>query len=99
MRTVYAKHLPYDDGHLGKVAADMDHHGAPTIRVVEFDGELYAIEGSHRLAVAKERDIAPKLVVETTEDDALPSGHWKRVAATLPAYTFETSSCSSSQTS
>jgi len=89
MKRVFAKHPPYEDGHLGEVALDMDHHGAPTIRVMKFEGDYYALEGSHRLAVADHRGVTPKLVVEIEETDALPSEHWKRVADTLPLYEFE----------
>jgi hypothetical protein len=85
---VRAKHLPYEDGHLGKVGADMDVAGAPTIRVVEFDGELYAVEGSHRLAQAHHRGETPKLVIEATDTDDDRDGYWRRVAATLPLYEF-----------
>lgn len=85
---VRAKHAPYENGHLGKVGADMDVAGAPTIRVVEFDGELYAIEGSHRLAQAHHRGLEPKLVIEAVEPEAVPSDHWRKVADTLPIYEF-----------
>ena len=88
-RVVRAKHPPYEDGHLGKVASDMDCYGAPTIRVIEFEGELYAIEGSHRLAVAHHRGVTPKLVVELPDPCGLPSEHWRGIIAGLPIYEFE----------
>lgn len=89
MKRVFAKHLPYEDGHLGEVANDMDVHGAPTIRVMKVNDDYYALEGSHRLAVAHHRGEIPKLVVEIEETDALPSSHWLKVADTLPLYEFE----------
>jgi hypothetical protein len=33
MKRIYAKHLPYTDGHLGKVALDMEHAGAHMVMV------------------------------------------------------------------
>lgn len=63
----------------------MDHAGAPTIRCVEVDGYLCAIEGSHRLAQALQRGLIPKIVV--VEPDIAPYGagvDWSR----LPRYEF-----------
>jgi len=57
--------------------------------VMLFRGDFYALEGSHRLAVAHHRGEIPKLVVEIEEVDALPSDHWGRVAVNLPVYEFE----------
>ena len=89
MRTVRAKHLPYETGHLGDVVAEMRTQGAPTIRVMEFNGELYATEGSHRLAAAHYLGEVPKLVVEIAETDVLPDEYWTRVSESLPIYDFE----------
>jgi hypothetical protein len=52
MKTIYAKHEPYTDGHYDEVMREMEVQGQPTIRCVERNGQLYALEGSHRLAVA-----------------------------------------------
>lgn len=42
-------------GHLTNVIAYMREHGAPNLRVVRIDGDLYqAIEGCHRLQAASE---------------------------------------------
>lgn len=65
-KTIHAKHEPYEDGHLGDVYNDMLVHGEPTIRVVEFEGELFATEGSHRLAVANHLGLPVKVVIEET---------------------------------
>jgi len=89
-----AKHEPYSDGHLGEVTNLMQWRqailssGAPTIRVVRFKGELYATEGSHRLAAAAYLGIIPKIWIDESEVDALPEGHWQKVSDTLPSYEF-----------
>lgn len=88
MKRVFAKHLPYEDGHLGEVSNDMDVYGAPTIRVMKVNNDYYALEGSHRLAVAHYRGEIPKLVIEIEDKDSLPDHHWLSVAKTLPLYEF-----------
>lgn len=91
-RSVYAKHPPYDNGHLGRVVEEMRVQGAPTIRVVEFCGNLYAMEGSHRLAAAHHLGLVPKFVAEVgqlADEIAVSSEHWTKVAETLPEYRFE----------
>lgn len=90
--TVYAKHLPYPDAVRTMLVADeMQLGGPPTIRVVQYDGKYFALEGSHRLALAHANGIVPKLVVLPVHDD--DSGElntfWQRVAPTLPRYDFE----------
>lgn len=89
MTTVRAKHPPYDDGHLGEVVNDMRVAGPPTIRVVRFNGELYATEGSHRLAAASYLGVIPKVWIDETIVDALPDGHWEKVSEKLPAYKYD----------
>ena len=89
MQNIRAKHLPYENGHLGKVVQEMIVQGAPTIRVMSFNGELYATEGSHRLAAAHYLGEVPKLVVEIEETDTLPDNHWEKVSTQLPIYEFE----------
>ena len=88
MRTIYAKHEPYTNGHLGKVVEEMKLTGPPTIRCVEFDDCLFAIEGSHRLASAYLLDLIPKIVVLRKEVGDL-GAHWRKVAKTLPKYEFD----------
>jgi hypothetical protein len=89
MRTVYAKHLPYDDGHLGEVVAEMRQIGAPTLRVMDHRGALMATEGSHRLAAAHHLGIVPKLVVEVSDVPGDLCAHWDVVASDLPSYDFD----------
>ena len=89
MTTVRAKHPPYETGRLGDVVNEMRVQGAPTIRCMRFQGELYATEGSHRLFAAQYLGEVPKLVVEIEETDALPDEHWSKVAPTLPAIEFD----------
>ena len=52
MTVIYAKHEPYEDGHLGDVIAEMQLAGTPTLRCVEWRDGYYALGGSHRLAAA-----------------------------------------------
>ena len=88
MRTVYAKHLPYNNVHLDLVIAEMILTGAPTIRVTEFEGKLFAIEGSHRLAAAHKMGLEPKLVI-MEEDVGGLEANWQKVAKTLPIYEYK----------
>ena len=87
MTTIKAKHPPYD-GHLAQVVDDMRVAGPPTIRVVRFQGELYATEGSHRLAAAAYLGVIPRVWIEEAEVDALPDEHWQKVAEGLPVHEF-----------
>lgn len=86
---VFAKHEPYTDGHLGKVVAEMKAKGAPIINVVEWRGDYYAIEGSHRLAAAYHLEIEPVLVVTVPDHiDQSDEEFWTRVRETLPHYSW-----------
>lgn len=87
MRTVYAKHFPYDDDHLGVVIDEMKLTGAPTIRVIEFEDKLFAIEGSHRLAAAHHLELEPKLVIMEEDVEGLEES-WRKVAKTLPTWSY-----------
>lgn len=89
MTKIHAKHEPYTNGHLGKVVEDMKLAGPPTIRVMRFNGELYATEGSHRIASAHQLGLIPKVVIEMENSDTLPDEHWKKVSETLPTYDFD----------
>ena len=87
MTRIYAKHPPYTDGHLGEVALDMDHAGEPTIRAVEFRGELFALEGSHRLYLSYERGLIPRIIV--LEPDVTGcEAFFEAIRYTLPPYDF-----------
>lgn len=57
---------------LGRVRADMLKMGAPTIRAIEDGGRLVAIEGTHRLAVAADLGLTPRIVV-LGDDDVVPA--------------------------
>lgn len=65
----------------------MEVAGQPTIRVMEYGGELFALEGSHRLCAAHLAGIEPKLVVEIPEVD-FPIDRQK-IIDKLPIYDFE----------
>jgi hypothetical protein len=88
VRTIYAKHEPYRTGHLGKVVEEMKLTGPPTIRVMEFDGKWFAVEGSHRLAACDILGFCPKIVVLREDSEGLDA-HWAEVAKDLPEYNFE----------
>ncbi len=86
MIDVYAKHPPYEDGHLGEVVADMQRLGAPTIRVIWYDGKLMALEGSHRLAACHHLGLTPLLLIEEPD---LPDTSTAGALPTLPAYRMD----------
>lgn len=88
MKSIFAKHLPYENGHLGEVTHDMIEMGEPTIRVMKYQNEYYALEGSHRIAAAHHLGKIPKLVIEIEETNTLPDSHWDKVSNTLPEYEF-----------
>jgi len=89
MTKVFAKHPPYENGHLGEVMEDMKLAGPPTVRVMRFNGELFATEASHRLASAALMGLIPKVVIEVEQSDTLPNEHWQKVATTLPSYDYD----------
>lgn len=86
MIDVYAKHLPYEDGHLGEVVGDMQQLGAPTLRVIWYDGKLMALEGSHRLAACHHLGLTPLLLVEEPD---LPVTSTAHAVDALPAYRMD----------
>lgn len=88
MTRIYAKHAPYQDGHLGEVALEMDHAGAPTIRAVRYEGELFALEGSHRLALAYHRGLIPRIIAYETDAEGCDT-FFARIKDRLPAYDFD----------
>lgn len=60
MNKIALPHNHFDIDHLVKVIAEMQTLGAPVIRVVHVDGDLYqAIEGSHRLRAAAALGLTP----------------------------------------
>lgn len=88
MKKVYAKHEPYTNGHLKKIYDEMELSN-PIIRVVEFDGDYMAIEGSHRLYCSYTMGVIPRLIVLESELEGIPDSHWKRIKDTLPVYEFD----------
>jgi hypothetical protein len=86
---VFAKHEPYTDGHLGNVMAQMRRLGAPTIAVVEWRGDLFALEGSHRLSCAHELSLVPTFVVHQPDlVDRDGEAFWQTVRDTVPHYAW-----------
>jgi hypothetical protein len=87
---VYAKHDPYwDTGHLGDVLQEMEKLGSPTINVVEWRGDLFAIEGSHRLCAAYLLGLVPNLVIHFPERFDPSDEQFLTVAKErLPHYTW-----------
>jgi hypothetical protein len=83
-KSILAKHLPYDSGHLGPVLDEMLLCGPPTIRCLRVGEWVFlALEGSHRLAAASALGLAPRLVVVRPEIEAVrrgpgagPGGDW-----------------------
>jgi hypothetical protein len=59
---IWAKHEP-DPGHLREVIEEMKTLGAPTVRCVDWRGDLHAIEASHRLGAAFELGLTPNVVI------------------------------------
>jgi hypothetical protein len=87
MTRIFAKHEPYDDGHLGEVVAEMLLAGWPTIRVVAAPGGYAALEGSHRLAAAHWLGLGVKLV--ELEPDGHLAANW-HLLERLPRYDWPT---------
>ena len=87
---VYAKHDPYfDTGHAGEVIDEMKVLGPPTINVVDWRGELYAVEGSHRLFAAHFLGLIPNLIISYPERyDSTDEEFWSRLSTRLPHYAW-----------
>ena len=68
---------------------DMDRLGAPRIQVVEWRGDYFAVEGSHRLCAAFELGLTPDLeILESERHDSEDEGFWSSVKQRLPHYTW-----------
>ncbi len=86
---IWAKH-DTDPDRYQDVLLEMLKLGPPTIRCVEFGGEFYAIEGSHRLKAAHALGLHP--VVELVKAElswGLVDEFWDMVRLTLPPYSWE----------
>jgi hypothetical protein len=89
MKTIYAKHLLYDNGHLIPILDEMRHCGPPTLRCVKIaDGVWMVLEGSHRVAAAFLHRMTPKLVVLQPEVEEYAPGRWSLKLKELPSYSF-----------
>lgn len=88
MTIIYAKHEAYDH-RIGKIVKEMRELGPPKLRAVLFEGELFALEGSHRLASADYLGLVPEIILEKTESDTALDIFWKFAKERLPKYEFE----------
>lgn len=91
MKKVYAKHLPYKNGHYAKVYKEMElNDDGPIIRVVKTDKDEYcAVEGSHRIASAHSQNKIPRLIVLEPDAVGISDDWWSSIKNTLPLYEFE----------
>jgi hypothetical protein len=65
--TIVAIHKPHVDRYLA-VRNEMQEMGAPTIEVVDCGDHYMALEGSHRLAAAKDLGLVPMLTVRDQDE-------------------------------
>jgi PadR family transcriptional regulator PadR len=87
---VWAKHEADPERYRG-VLEEMRELGPPTIRCVEFRGQLYALEGSHRLAAAWALELCPILdIVEPDFPLSEADSFWEGARVNLPAYAWTT---------
>lgn len=90
IKRVYAKHLPYKNGHYPIVYHEMTLNDGPIIRVLKTgDNEYCAVEGSHRIASCHSQNKIPRLIVLEPESDTVPEEWWNNIRKTLPCYEFE----------
>lgn len=90
MKKVYAKHLPYTNGHYADVYHEMTLNDGPIIRAVKVGDDYCAIEGSHRIAACHDLGKDLRLLVVTPDaKDGLDDSHWNAIKSTLPCYEFE----------
>lgn len=91
MKVVYAKHLPYKNGHYSTVFKEMElNDDGPIIRVIQIDENEYcAVEGSHRLACAFFLKKIPRLIVLTPDEQGLSFEFWTNIKLKLPKYKFD----------
>jgi hypothetical protein len=88
---IYAKHLPYEDGNLGKVFDEMELAGEPTIRVIgygDYKKQFFALEGSHRLYLAHKYGMIPKIWVMTPDVELIDEDRYLSIIKGLPYYDF-----------
>ena len=91
LKKVYAKHLPYKNGHYAKVYKEMElNDDGPIIRALKMgDDEYCAVEGSHRIASTHSQNKIPRLVILEPDVVGVPDYWWEAVKDTLPCYEFD----------
>jgi hypothetical protein len=85
---VYAKHPPWDH-RIGLVVQDMRRLGPPALKGIMFEGNIFALEGSHRLAAAEYLFLSP--IFTLVQPDVPDSGlvdFWHLARERLPQYRF-----------
>jgi hypothetical protein len=102
MTTVYTIHAP-EASKLEVIKTEMRQLGAPTIRVVNCDDYLMALEGSHRIAAACALGIKPEFVIFEQDDiidltgfDWFDSANWDKTrypAGEVAGELFSTQAC------
>lgn len=86
---IWAKHKP-DPERLAGVKAEMTFLGPPTVRCVQWRGELYALEGSHRLCAAFELGLVPQIIVLQPDRFLGDDENWLEwIKLSLPPYSWE----------
>lgn len=58
----------HNEARVAQVMEEMQHLGAPSIRVVDCGDHYMALEGVHRFEAAARLEIAPKLIVLSQDD-------------------------------
>lgn len=89
MKRVYAKHLPYENGHLGEVCNLMMWAREPTLRCIKRDSSYFLLEGSHRIASCDYLGLTPKLVILQEDLGDTLDEFWNNLEHTLPCYEFK----------
>ena len=85
---IYAKHEAYDH-RIGKIVKEMRTLGRPILKAVEYKGDIFAIEGSHRLASADYLGLSPIIKLIPVESDDKLDMFWSMVKDRLPVYEFD----------
>ena len=89
MNHIYAKHLPYNNSKLNGVIEEMKELGSPTIKVVNYKNEYFAIEGSHRLAACNFLNKSLNIIVVEENNSSEVDAFWDKVKERLPKYYFK----------
>lgn len=74
MMTIHLTHADYDAAHLAAVSEEMRTLGAPTIRAIRGDVNVwYALEGCHRLRAAHALGLIPTIEEVEYSDTVMAS--------------------------